>query len=51
MQRPEIDQILATSRDLAHKAAVEGTPAFIINGTMYNEALDEDTINEAVKKS
>jgi protein-disulfide isomerase len=51
MQRPEIEQILAASRDLARKAKIDGTPTFIINGTMFPGALDEDGLNSALQKS
>jgi len=51
MKRPEIEQILSASRDLAHKAGIDGTPTFIINGTMYPGALDENALNGALQKN
>jgi len=51
MDSPEVAKILTDSRAFGHKVALEGTPTFIINGVMYPQAMDDDAIAAAFKKS
>ena len=51
MASPEVAKILTDSRAFGHKVALEGTPTFIINGVMYPQAMDDDAIAAAFKKS
>ena len=51
MASPEIDNTIKASHDLASKAKIDGTPTFIVNGTMHPGAVDDDTINSLAKQS
>jgi len=51
MKDPEIAKTLAASKDLAHKLGVDGTPTFIINGVVHPGAVDDDTLNDLIKKT
>jgi protein-disulfide isomerase len=51
MADPGIDKILADSRDFGHKAELVGTPTFIINGVTYPQAMDDDDLAAAFKKT
>jgi protein-disulfide isomerase len=51
MQDPAIDEALAASKELAHKAGINGTPTFIINGVMHPGAVDDETINQLAQQS
>jgi protein-disulfide isomerase len=51
MASPEVARILADSRAFGHQVELEGTPTFIINGAMYPQAMDDDAIAAAFKKS
>ena len=47
---PEIAKTLVASKDLAHKAGIDGTPTFIINGVMHPGAVGDDDLKELIKK-
>jgi protein-disulfide isomerase len=44
MADPAIENSLQSSIALAHKLGVDGTPTFVLNGTMHPGAVDEDTL-------
>jgi len=48
---PIIAQTLATSKNLAHSAGIDGTPTFIINGVMHPGAVDDDELKKLTKTS
>jgi protein-disulfide isomerase len=49
MTDPTIDKTLKSSIELAHKAGVDGTPTFILNGKFRPGALDEETLASEMK--
>ena len=49
MTDPAIDKTLKSSIDLAHKAGVDGTPTFILNGKFRPGALDEESLASEMK--
>jgi protein-disulfide isomerase len=49
MNDPEIARAVDASLALAHKAAIDGTPAFIINGRIREGALDDDILGRLTK--
>jgi protein-disulfide isomerase len=51
MAKPEITAAVNASYDFAKKVGLDGTPTFIINGTMYPGAMDEASFAAALKKS
>jgi protein-disulfide isomerase len=51
MQDPVLAQTLAASKDLAHKAGVDGTPTFIINGVVHPGLVEEGELETLSKKS
>jgi protein-disulfide isomerase len=51
MQDPVLAQTLATSKDLAHKAGIDGTPTFIINGTVHPGMVEADELENLAKNS
>ena len=48
---PIIAETLATSKNLAHQAGINGTPTFIINGVMHPGAVDDDELKALTKTS
>jgi protein-disulfide isomerase len=48
MQAPRIDTILKTNMDLARALNIEGTPAFIIAGTLTPGAVELGTLEQLV---
>ena len=50
MNKPEIVQSVNASYEFAKKVGLDGTPTFVINGTMYPGAMDEAGFNAALKK-
>ena len=51
MANPEIAKILEETHAFGQKVELAGTPTFIINGTMYPQAMDEDGLAAAFKKA
>ncbi len=51
MERPEINQAIDASHDLAKRAGIDGTPTFIVNGVMHPGAVDDETLNGLAKES
>ena len=51
MQNPEIDAAIATSKALATRAGIDGTPTFIINGVMHPGAVDDDLLKSLAAQS
>lgn len=49
MTDPAIDKTLKSSIELAHKAGVDGTPTFILNGKFRPGAIDEETLASEMK--
>jgi protein-disulfide isomerase len=49
MANPEIEKTLKSSIDLAHKAGVDGTPTFILNGKFRPGAVDDETLASEMK--
>ena len=49
MADPGIEKTLKSSIDLAHKAGVDGTPTFILNGKFRPGAIDEETLASEMK--
>jgi protein-disulfide isomerase len=49
MTDPGIEKTLKSSIDLAHKAGVDGTPTFILNGKFRPGAIDEETLASEMK--
>jgi len=49
MADPEVEKALQSSIDLAHKAGVDGTPTFILNGKFRPGALDDETLASEMK--
>jgi protein-disulfide isomerase len=49
MADPEIEKTLKSSIDLAHKAGVDGTPTFILNGKFRPGAVDDETLASEMK--
>jgi protein-disulfide isomerase len=49
MTNPDIDKSVQASLALAHKAGIDGTPTFLINGRMHPGALDDDTLAQEMK--
>jgi len=45
MGNPAIDDAITASKALAARAKIDGTPTFIINGTMHPGAVDDEMIN------
>lgn len=48
MRRPEIEQIIAANHDLAQRLGINGTPAFIIGGTLVPGVMELDEMKQAV---
>jgi len=48
MADPEIDAYLARTDALARELGVNGTPAFVIDGTLYPGALDAEDLDQLV---
>jgi len=51
LKDPAIDKAVAASADLAHKAGIDGTPTFIINGVMAPGAVDDETLGKLAEES
>jgi protein-disulfide isomerase len=51
MMDKSVDVDIAAAKRLADAAKVDGTPAFIINGTMREGALTDDVLTSLTKKS
>jgi protein-disulfide isomerase len=51
MNDPAIDLALAASKELAHKAGINGTPTFIINGVMRPGAVTDEDLAAFSKES
>jgi protein-disulfide isomerase len=49
MEDPEIDAYLARTYELARALGVNGTPAFIVNGTLYPGALSRSDLEQLVE--
>ncbi|HEY5346749.1 MAG TPA: DsbA family protein [Rhizomicrobium sp.] len=49
MRDPQIDAAIAASHRLAHDAAIDATPTFIINGKMHPGALEGDELEALAK--
>lgn len=49
MNDPAIAKAVDASLALAHKAGIDGTPAFIINGRVREGAIDDDLLNQLSK--
>ncbi|HEX3139563.1 MAG TPA: DsbA family protein, partial [Rhizobacter sp.] len=49
MKDPEIEKSLKSSIALAHKAGVDGTPTFVLNGKFRPGALDDETLANEMK--
>ena len=49
MTDPGIEKTLKSSIELAHKAGVDGTPTFILNGKFRPGAIDEETLASEMK--
>ncbi|HET7084998.1 MAG TPA: thioredoxin domain-containing protein [Rhizomicrobium sp.] len=49
MADPTIEAALKSSIDLAHKAGVDGTPTFILNGKFRPGAVDDETLASEMK--
>ncbi|HTC83361.1 MAG TPA: thioredoxin domain-containing protein [Rhizomicrobium sp.] len=49
MADAEIEKTLKSSIDLAHKAGVDGTPTFILNGKFRPGAVDDETLASEMK--
>ena len=49
MRSPDVDYAITASHNLAQAAGVDGTPAFIIDGTMREGALDVSTLHALTK--
>ncbi len=46
MNDPAIEATIAASHTLAHEAKIDGTPAFIINGTSREGEVDDDLLKQ-----
>jgi len=51
MMDKSVDADIAAAKRLADAAKVDGTPAFIVNGTMREGALNDDVLSGLLKKS
>jgi protein-disulfide isomerase len=51
MKDPAIAEALAASKALAHRAGIDGTPTFIINGVLHAGAVDDEALAQLVKES
>jgi protein-disulfide isomerase len=49
MTDPAIEKSLQSSIALAHKAGVDGTPTFVLNGKFHPGAMDEETLANEMK--
>lgn len=49
--QPKFQSHLENTRQLARSIGITGTPAFIINGTLFPGALDKDELNSAIKQA
>ncbi len=49
MKDPSVDRAIDASHNLAMRAKIDGTPAFIINGKMREGAIDDDILNQLTK--
>jgi protein-disulfide isomerase len=49
MTDPAIEKSLQSSIALAHKAGVDGTPTFVLNGKFHPGAMDEETLASEMK--
>jgi protein-disulfide isomerase len=49
MTDPAIEKSLQSSIALAHKAGVDGTPTFVLNGKFHPGAMDEETLTNEMK--
>jgi len=49
MNDPAIDKALAASIELAHKTGIDGTPTFIMNGTLQPGAVDDESLADKMK--
>ena len=49
MADPGIDAYLARTRELAQALGITGTPAFIVDGTLYPGALGRDDLDRLVQ--
>lgn len=48
---PDIAATLDASKELAHRAGIDGTPTFIINGVMHPGAVDDAALDQYLKQS
>ncbi len=51
LKDPAIDKAVTASAALAHKAGIDGTPTFIINGVMAPGAVDDETLGKLAEES
>ncbi|MDR1008775.1 MAG: DsbA family protein [Rickettsiales bacterium] len=49
MEKPEVDEEILRTRQLAEKLKIYGTPAFIVGDQMFKGAIDENTMREAIE--
>jgi protein-disulfide isomerase len=49
MNDPTIEKTLQSSIALAHKAGVDGTPTFVLNGKVHPGVVDDDTLASEMK--
>jgi len=49
MRSPDVDYAIAAAHNLAQAVGIDGTPAFIIDGSMREGALDEATLHQLTK--
>lgn len=49
MKDPSVDKAIDASHNLAMRAKIDGTPAFIINGKMREGAVDDEILNQLIK--
>lgn len=49
MADPALEKTLQSSIALAHKAGVDGTPTFVLNGKVHPGAVDDDTLASEMK--
>jgi protein-disulfide isomerase len=50
MEKPEVNEAIEASHDLATRAGIDGTPTFIVNGVMHPGAVDDDSLAAMAKK-
>jgi protein-disulfide isomerase len=49
MNRPEIEDIIKKSHELATKVGIDGTPTFIVNGQMHPGMVQDGELEQLAK--